>query len=165
MNKKGTFIKDKVILVRLFVTELADSKRDLERSLKPITKQIIQHLFKLYLMPDNINRNHWKREIANFLSDVPRLVGNNKFPTSKQLYVWTYNKWWDVITDTNYMKVMVQDILDEYSDINEIRKTYPQICEEFNSICETYFKWLCEKLSKNGIVARTDIYNKIDELV
>jgi hypothetical protein len=63
------------------------------------------------------------------------------------------------------MKVMVQNIIDEYSDINEILKTYPQICEEFNSICETYFKWLCEKLSKNGIVARTDIYNKIDELV
>lgn len=39
--------------MRLFVTELADSKKDLERSLKSITDNIIWHLFKLYLMPDN----------------------------------------------------------------------------------------------------------------
>lgn len=151
--------------MRLFVTELADSKKDLERSLKPITDNIIWHLFKLYLMPDNINRNHWKREIASFLNKVSKLTGSNKYPTAKQLYVWTYNKWWDVITDTSYMKVMVSNILDEYTDIEEIRKTYPQICEEFNFICESYFKWLCEELSGLGIVARVDIYNKIDELV
>lgn len=151
--------------MRLFVTELADSKKDLERSLKPITDNIIWHLFKLYLMPNNINRNHWKREIASFLNKVSKLTGSNKYPTAKQLYAWTYNKWWDVITDTSYMKVMVRDILDEYTDIEEIRKTYPQICEEFNFICESYFKWLCEGLSEIGIVARADIYNKIDELV
>ena len=76
--------------MRLFVTEFGDSKREMERELKSKTSQIIQHLFKLYLMPNSINRNHWQREIANFLSDVSKLNGRNKFPTSKQLYNWTY---------------------------------------------------------------------------
>lgn len=151
--------------MRLFVTEFADSKREMERELKSKTSQIIQHLFKLYLMPNSINRDYRKKEIANFLSDVPKLNGRNKFPTSKQLYNWTYKKWCDVITDIPYMKVMVKDVLDEYTNMNEIRKTYKQICEEFNSICETYFRWLSTELSKVGKVARTDIYNKIDELV
>ena len=70
-------------MLRLFVTELADSKKDLERSLKPITDNIIWHLFKLYLMPNNINRNHWKREIASFLNKVSKLTGSNKYPTAK----------------------------------------------------------------------------------
>lgn len=152
--------------MRIFVTEFADSKQELERDLKVKTDAIIEHLFKLYLMPNNVSRNRWKREIANFLYKISKLAGKNKFPTYKQLYSWTYLKFQDVITDTRYMKNMINDFLDEYKDdIKEIRKTYPQICDEFDNICSCYFKWLCENLSEVGLVSRSDIFNKLDDIV
>ena len=148
----------------LIIKEFADSKREIERELKAKTKQIIEHLFKLYLMPNRMDRSHWKSEIANFLDSVSKLSGKNKFPTFKQIYAWTYGKYQDVITDNKYIKVMVDNIIYDYK-ISEIRKTYPQICEEFDFICQQYFKWISEKLSSIGIVSRPEIFKKLDEII
>ena len=60
--------------MRIFVTEFADSKKNMERELKPKTKQIINHLYKLYCMPDHESRNHWMREIANFLNEINKCL-------------------------------------------------------------------------------------------
>ena len=149
--------------MKLFVTEFADSKKEIERELKSRTEQVILHLFKLYLMSDNESRNHWIREIANFLNSVSLLSGKNKFPTSKQIYEWTYDKYQDVITNTTYIRKMTYDIIDDYGV--DISKSYSQICDEFDRICENYFKWLSNELSQSGFVSRREIFDKLNELI
>lgn len=149
--------------MRIFVTEFADSKKNMERELKPKTKQIINHLYKLYCMPDHESRNHWMREIANFLNEINKLSGKNKFPTEKQLYDWTYYKFKDQVTEQFYMKAMTKNITDRYNVLIDI--PLDDICKEFDNICESYFRWLAGQLSKYGIVSNYEIYDKLDELV
>ena len=149
-------------LIRI-ITEFAESKKEIERTLASATNNIIKHLFKLYCMPNNINRNHWIMEIANFLDEVKKLSGKNKFPTSKQIYDWTYFKWKDQITDLNCIPGMVETIEFDYHTV--VDKSYDVISYEFDDICEKYFKWLANELGTKGIVGHKSIYDKINELI
>ena len=148
--------------MRLFVTEFADSKREIERHLNDVTTPVIKHLFKLYCMPESNDRNHWISEIANFLNSVKRLSGKNKFPNRNLIMDWTYYKWEDLLTDPVYMKRMLADI--EFVYGVKINKSVEDICETFNALCCEYFLWLANELSRYGSAVRSEIYNKLNEL-
>lgn len=149
--------------MRIFVTEFADSKKEIERKLSDSTDKIIEHLLKLYLMPINSARNHWISEIANFLNKVNRFAGKNKFPNAKQIYAWTYFKWKDLITDSSYLDILVKNICDEYNiTANE---SIEDLSTQFDLICEKYFRWLSIQLSTYGIVERQMIFKKLNELI
>ena len=149
-------------IIRIFVTEFADSKREIEHTLNISTDNVIEHLLKLYCMPNSENRNHWCTEISNFLCRVKRFAGKNKFPTVKQIYNWTYFKWKDLITDINFFRGMVDDIEFDYSI--SINGNINTMSNEFDYICEEYFNWLAGGLSMFGRVSRQDIFNKLNEL-
>ena len=149
--------------MRIFVTEFADSKREIERKLSDSTDEVIEHLLKLYLMPTNSARNHWISEIANFLNKVNRFAGKNKFPSPEQIYNWTYFKWKDLVTDNSYMNIWVDNICDEYN--TNVDKPIENICNEFDNICEQYFCWLASKLSVGGVVERQSIFKKLNSII
>ena len=90
--------------MRIFVTEFAESKKEIERELKPKTENIIEHLFKLYLVPEHTAVNHWKQEIYSFLHTIDKLKGSNKRPTKEQIYKWTFGKKEDLFDDDYYTK-------------------------------------------------------------
>ena len=145
------------------ITEFADSKKEIERVLSSSTNNIIKHLFKLYCMPDSVNRKHWITEVANFLDSVKKLSGKNKFPNSNQIYEWTYDKWEDLITDVRCISGMIETIEFEYNIV--IDKDYNFISNEFNDICKNYFMWISNELSQKGIIGHRTIYYKINELL
>lgn len=153
----------------ILIREFADNKRDLQRDLRGKTEQIIEHIFKMFLMPNHESYNHWKQEIASFLSEVTKLKNTKKFPISKQLYDWTYNIRQDLITDKSYVRGKIKNIAIQYDmDEKKLMKLNAHInyiCKKLNFICESYFKWLCSELSKYGIVTYDKIYDKLDELL
>ena len=138
-------------------------KKIIECVLSSSTNNIIKHLFKLYCMPDSIDRNRWINEIANFLDSVKKLSGKNKFPDSNQIYECTYDKWENLITDIRCISGMIETIEFEYNIV--IDKDYNFISNEFNSICKDYFMWISNELSQKGIIGHRTIYNKINELL
>ena len=148
--------------MRLFVTEFVDSKREIERILNDVTTPVMEHLFKLYCMPESSSRNHWISEIANFLYKVKRLAGKNKFPSRGQIMDWTYYKWEDLLTDPVYMERELETIEFKYNV--EINKSVDEICETFYTLCYDYFLWLSTELSNTGLVSHKAIYNKLNEL-
>lgn len=60
--------------MRIFVTKFADSKREIERHLNDVTEPIIEHLLKLYFMPNHESRNHWCIEIYGFLNRIKKII-------------------------------------------------------------------------------------------
>ena len=58
-------------------------KSDIAAMIEENTREIIQHLIKLWLYSDAETCNHWKQEVYGFLYQVPRLKGSNKFPSKK----------------------------------------------------------------------------------
>lgn len=147
-------------MVKLIYTEYAMQKDKIKNKLIDNTEPVIEHLLKLYLMPEHTSVNHWKQEIATFINKVGNLKGTNKFPKFKQIYDWTYGSYQDVITNPNYLDKMIKTIIYDY-DL-EIDYYIEEVVENFNRICETYFTWLARELSEWGVISKIDIYKTLD---
>lgn len=148
--------------MKLFITEFAENKKEIERSLKPSVEPIIEHLFKLHLMPNHESVNHWRREIYSFLYNIDKLKGTNKYPSSKQIYDWTFGKIADKFDDNYYAEGIVETIEYDYNvtvneDITVIRKS-------MYTICKFYFSWISNELSIRGIVTPKQVYVELDKI-
>lgn len=149
--------------MKIYIRSFAEVQREIERKLSSHTDEIIEHMIKLIVMPDNSARNHWKGEIAGQLSKIDKLKNGKKFPTARQIYAWTYGKKQDLVTDRGWMQVTIRDIEDQYDVYVDM--TADEFCNIADEICAEYFSWLADELSIVGKVASRDIYNKLDELI
>lgn len=147
--------------MRLFVTEFADSKREIERHLNDVTEPIIEHLLKLYFMPNHESRNHWCTEIYSFLNRIKKLSGKNKRPTKAQILSWTYNKWSDVLEDKGFIDSEIESIEELYNVTIPKSNIY---YKQFNTVCYDYFNWIATELSDKGYISFPSIRNKLNEL-
>ena len=130
-------------------------KSDIAALIEENTREIIQHLIKLWLYSDAETCNHWKQEVYGFLYQVPRLKGSNKFPSKKFILNNTI-----VINEDNILallKIVITDYSNQYEQKNI---EYPTMKKHIL----LYFDWLAEELSINGKVARNDVYAKLSEL-
>ena len=151
------------LFMKLYIRGFAEMQREIERNLTAHTDEIIEHLLKCYLMPEHSSVNHWKSEIANQIYKVDRLKNNKKFPSAKQIYKWTYDKKQDLITDVRWFTKYVGMICEEYSiDIDESPADF---MGDFDRICVEYFTWLSNELSQIGLISKSEIYSKLNELL
>ncbi len=148
-------------MIRLF--EFAENKREIERQLSDKTDILVEHILYLIMDKNNSASNHWKQEIYSFIHSVKKLSGKNKFPTSKQIYGWTYDKISDCVTDTDWISVFVEDACDKECFENIYSIT--DISKRLHSFCTDYFTWLSESLSRIGIVSRQDVIHELDILI
>lgn len=135
------------------ISGFADSRNQIKTELRSVTKIVMNHLIKVFLYPNVQEQNHWKREIAQSLNDIAKQKGKNRFPTAKFLLQNT----WEIYKDTlsTRLPVIIESI--EETPINyDINNVYKAIHD--------YFNWLCDELSKTGIVRYNIIYSKIEEL-
>lgn len=149
--------------MKIYIRGFAELQKEVERNLTSHTDEVIEHLLKLYLMPNHSANNHWKKEIASQIYKVDRLKNNKKFPSAKQIYNWTYDKKQDLITDVRWFTKFCNMICKEYSV--ELEQFPGDFIGDFDSICVSYFKWLAEELSDIGLVTSDEIYQKLDELL
>lgn len=65
-----------------YIKGMSEEQKNIARKLKDCSWEIDRHIIKLLFLPDCQESNHWKREIARFLSAVDKLKGKNKWPKS-----------------------------------------------------------------------------------
>lgn len=130
-------------------------KSDIAALIEENTREIIQHLIKLWLYSDAETCNHWKQEVYGFLYQVPRLKGSNKFPSKKFILNNTI-----VINEDNILALLRIVITDYSNQYEQKNLEYPTMKKHIL----LYFDWLAEELSINGKVARNDVYAKLSEL-
>jgi hypothetical protein len=148
--------------MKIYITAQALQKSEIETTLATRMEDLIEHLLKLYLMPNSSARNHWQGEIYGILHSISKLKQSKKYPSSNMIYNWTYKKVRDLVTDYKWMKISIDDFCDQY----EISSTesVSDIMNEFDGLCVEYFTWLSEKLSTAGKLSTRDVYNKLNEL-
>lgn len=130
-------------------------KSDIAAMIEENTREIIQHLIKLWLYSDAETCNHWKQEVYGFLYQVPRLKGSNKFPSKKFILNNT------IIVNEDNILALLRIVITDYENQYEQKKIeYPTMKKHIL----LYFDWLAEELSINGKVARNDVYAKLSEL-
>ena len=152
--------------VDMFIDEYAKQQNAIESTIQNKTEVIVEHIFKLMLMPNHNSYNHWKREIANQFNEVRKLKGSNKLPKKEQIFEWSYEDISDQLTDVNFVQNRIDNIIYDYGENSVV---YDYDLESFianlNNICYNYFNWLSDELSKTGYVANSSIYRKLDKLI
>ena len=132
---------------------MSKPKTEVEMKLWHDSGNILRHIV-LYLCSDNEElKKHWSNEIFNFINNVPRLKGSNKFPSAQLIYDNTYKVWYDSV-DAGMPKLFKSENL-PYDK---------QKCDEATIRAEKYFIWLANELSINGFITRQDCYNVLESL-
>lgn len=149
--------------MRIYITAQAMQKRDIETKFAVKISDTVEHLFKLYLMPNHSSRNHWEGEIFGFIHKVEKLKRTNRYPSAQEIYKWTYDKVQDIVTDKKQMSIEIRDVCERYN--MDITIPIEEIMNAFNELCVDYFHWLADRLSTDGSVTSRDVYAKLDSLV
>ena len=149
--------------MKMYVSAMAESKKEVERSMYFHTKIIVEHIIKAALMPEHSARNHWFQEIATQMKEVDKLKQTKAYPTKDQIYKWTYGKRKDLVTDAGWMSATIKDLQDEYGYAPNMSQT--ETMTYIDKICESYFTWLSSELSQKGKVPNSEIYRKLNSLM
>lgn len=152
-----------VIIMSIYLSDYSVLKKIAKFRLTDITNHLLDLLLKCYISPGNIQSEQWKMEIARGLNEILRLKHRNKYPSAKEIYLWTYDIFRDLVTDIKWFTAFSTEICRSL----EIKPPEdPEECMTgFDDLCHRYFRWIAENLSKNGCIQYEDIYSKIDELL
>ena len=148
--------------MKLFITEFAESKKEIERELSRHTSVIMEHLEKLVFMPKHNAVNHWEGEIYGQLCKINKLSGKNKYPSARQIYDWTWGKWGDTIS-LPYIRKTIKALEQEYNYKSTL--TEKDFLNKLQFVGDTYFKWLSKELSESGRVTTYEVYEILDKLI
>ena len=134
------------------IYSMSRSKKDEGNQIEEGTAQIIEHLIKLYLYPDNQSVNHWRREIPRFLNRVHTLKKTGKYP--KPQFIMDYT--WGI--HSKYFDRYLDSIIKEYGE-----STYETNISVMRENIIHYFEWLACILSYKGYATYSEIYKYLQE--
>lgn len=137
----------------MYIYAFSKKLKDIAADLDEKAEQIIIHLIKLYLYPNNESVSHWRKEVYSFLYTIPSVKGKSKLPPASFIMRYT----WDV--DKQWLPSYIKHVVGEYGSPD-----FEYIENDISDICEAYFTWLADKLSTEKILSRTDVYNELENL-
>jgi len=141
----------------LRVTEIAKSRTDLEYELRKPLKQLILHLFFVYEIKDDALLHHID-EIYSLLPSISKWKKTNKFPTKEFIMNILWYEWQDIKDNVSFRLLDMTKIT--YKNFSETT-----VDKEFYDFLFSYFSWISQELSDNGVVRLDAVHNKINELL
>lgn len=143
----------------MFLYVKANAKRlsDIGDDLEGLTLPLLEALAQLYLFPNSEYENHWRTEVWEKLSEVPKIKRSHKLPKKDYILKNTWYEYNDKIKTIMNRAIAHEHMLIPNSDR---RKNV----SEFYEICEEYMHWISDRLSTYGIIDPEDVYKKLDDL-
>lgn len=136
------------------ILAMSRNKMDVAADLEEITRPTIEHLIKLRLYSNTDYVGYWRKEVATFLCEVPRLKQSNKYPSKEFILLNTIDLNNDSIE--NCYKVVIAD----NDEITPVEHNYDELISDIYD----YFDWIAGELSNRGKVARNEVVNKLSEM-
>lgn len=144
----------------IFINEFAINRTELLINLRNASKQIINHLLKIFYHRSRTPVSHWKKEIFNYLHDIDLMKSNKKIPSEKLIFEGLWEGSYELFDGRH--EDAVEDINEEYGkDFGYI--TY--LSSSAENFCKEYMRWLARELSLKGRISKSDIFGKIDDLL
>lgn len=149
--------------MKIYITSAAKAMRDIESDLVNHVDQIEENFIKLLIAPQATTRNHWQGEIASQIHKIRKSKGAKTFPDASKIFRWLYTDQLVELQDLKYFRNTVLFICDvENFDIpNDLVSLNHKLC----AVLKDYYTWLASKLSTEGSIPRSEILQKLDELV
>ncbi len=125
---------------------------------------ILEHLIYIYFQRGARERNHWAKEIAGFVEDIPKVKGRNKYPTKEEIL----NGWWKITHrdsfDDKYIHLIKQAETEESGfDWSEAKADGAR--ERVKKFIDSFFDKASEILSDKGVLFRNEVVEIIDLLL
>ena len=133
---------------------MSEQQKEIGRELSAKAKPLLRHLIKVMLYPDAQEYSHWKSEITEFINDVDKVKGSNKWPKAGFIKQ-SISKQNDMI-DAVIKQVKMQE-----------RDLVPQPLTESEVLSgvQMYQDWLASHLSSEGIIDPYEASTVIDKIV
>ena len=155
--KKIWFNRSGDIVKILRVTEIVKSRTELLYELREPLKQLILHLFFVYEIRDDAFENYID-EIYLLLPNISKWQKTNKFPTKEFIMNVLWDEWQDIRDNISLRLLNLTKI--KYKNFSGTT-----VDKEFYDFLFSYFSWISQELSDNGVVRLQDVHNKINELL
>ena len=133
------------------ILAMSSTKSDIASRLDDATLQIVKHITKLYLYRDRECKNHWKKEIYNFLHVIPKIKGKNNYPAKTFIFKYTFG------VNEKYMSRWIENVTDDYGAVDYDTNNVIAVIRD-------YFDFLSTELAVAGDVSKHSVYNKLDEI-
>ena len=136
---------------------MAKSKTELLYELREPLDQLILHLFFVYEIKDDALEHHID-EIFLYLHMVSRWTKTNKFQTKEIIMNILWYEWQDIKDNVSFRLLDMTKI--KYKNFSKTT-----VDKEFYDFLFSYFSWISQELSDNGVVRLDDVHKKINELL
>ena len=111
----------------------------------------------MYEIKDDALEHHID-EIFLYLHMVSRWTKTNKFPTKEFIMNILWYEWQDIKDNVSFRLLDMTKI--KYKNFSKTT-----VDKEFYDFLFSYFSWISQELSDNGVVRLDDVHKKINELL
>ena len=143
--------------MKYYIKSSALKRSDLAADIESKTIPVMNALAQLYYFPNNVNKNHWRKEVwANF-HRIQRIKRTNKLPSADFILLNTLecNK-----DQFDVVKAYVLDKEAEYSpDFERVDND-----SRFRDLVRDYFEWLAVQFTSKTEISQVLVYDKLEEL-
>jgi hypothetical protein len=115
---------------------------------------VFKHLAKLAMVSYYDSHSHWRSEIYNFVSSVPKVKSTNHWPSFSHIY--------DALWEDNRSRFdnFLYQVEKEYPNDDIVEISFAEVTNN----AELYLKWLSMELAGRGAVSRSEVCSKLISL-
>lgn len=147
--------------MKIYIKGQAQPKSKVLDKIEDKVIQVMQHLAYLYLFEDAQDRNHWKHEIWQFISMMPkiRIGAKVRYLKPDEFLQGTYCQH-NNQHDFEFVLESAPELKQNYiPNADKIHDT-----SRFKEICDEYFHWLADQICIHGNIRPSECYTKLDGL-
>jgi hypothetical protein len=120
--------------------EMASERNSKLEKIESKSETINTHLFKCYLMPNSIDRNHWQSEINDRLFEIQKLVwGKGRRFRKEEYFEILYNRFYtkDLSIDYKSLERIFSKVEEKYKDEFQIDCSINEFAEMVAPLLKT----------------------------
>jgi len=146
--------------MKLRIFEFAVNRKNAVNKLTSIQDLVLNHMLCIFYWRDEKPINHWKKEVASFLDQIPRLKGNATLS-----YKTVYQELYGYISDILYDRIQSFIVGIMYKENYLLPDIEDPNVNNLKKFLDSFYDYISHELSTNGYILFADTYKKIDELL
>lgn len=146
--------------MKLKIFEFAVNRKNAVNKLTSIQDLVLNHMLCIFYWRNETPVNHWKKEVASFLDQIPKLKGNTTLS-----YKTVHQELYDYISDILYDRIESFIIGIMYKENYTLPDINDPDVDNLKKFLESFYDFVALKVSEDGYILFADTYRKINELL
>jgi hypothetical protein len=146
--------------MKLKIFEFVVNRKNAVNKLTSIQDLVLNHMLCIFYWRNEAPVNHWKKEVAAFLDQIPKLKGNATLS-----YKTVFQELYGYISDILYKRIDSFIIGIMYKENYMLPEIDDPDVNNLENFLEEFYDFVARKISDDGYILFADTYKKINELL